>query len=293
MAKDSLDRHGILYETVMTQSSHHATDLAFKAAQKGFRRIASVGGDGTFHEVYDGVMSWCDQTDTPCSEFYLAVIPIGSGNDWIKSFDIPNDPLKVVELMAAGSFSRQDVIKAETDSGKVSFMANVGGVGFDPHVCEKVNEKKSRGTRHSLLYFLSLVQVICNLKSLDVAVSCDGEEQFKGTVYDIAFGNGAYCGGGMRQCSLAKPSDGIIDAIVIPKAPILTLLPIVPKLFSGRAHKSSKIIYVRGKSIRVEPLSTDMTDIVELDGEVIGNLPVSLAVMNGQVNVLCGLNYER
>ena len=81
---------GIQTEPVFTEHKFHATELTVSAVKQGFRRIIAVGGDGTLHEVVNGL--FIQQTVDP-REVLLAVVAVGAGNDWIRTFGVPNrDP---------------------------------------------------------------------------------------------------------------------------------------------------------------------------------------------------------
>ncbi|MCR4910244.1 MAG: YegS/Rv2252/BmrU family lipid kinase [Bacteroidales bacterium] len=286
-AEKTLKELGVPYYTVYTTHKHHATELAALAARMGYRRVMAVGGDGSIHEVFDGVLGWCEVSGTDPSEFYLAVAPIGSGNDWIKSFGIKRDVSKVIEYIAQGSFVQEDVVRVTLAGGKVSYMANIGGLGFDSHVCERVNAQKERGMRSSMLYMDSLFYNFAHAKSFNATFYCDDKQVFTGPVLNIAFGNGSYCGGGMQECNLADPTDGILDAIILPKMPVSKLIPEVPRLLRSCLDKSKKIIYVRGKNFKVVPLDAESADIMEIDGEIVGTLPIEVEILEGKkVNVL-------
>ena len=151
-AEARLQELGIPYNTVYTTHKRHAAELSALAARTGYRKIMAVGGDGSIHEVFEGVLGWCETSGTDPSEFYLAVAPIGSGNDWIKSFGVPKDVMKVLEIVARDTFVQEDVVRVTLAGGKVSWMANIGGLGFDSHVCERVNAQKDRGMRSSSIY---------------------------------------------------------------------------------------------------------------------------------------------
>lgn len=292
-AEKYLKELGVPYYTVYTTHRHHATELASLAARMGYRRIMAVGGDGSIHEVFEGVLRWCEDSATSPSEFYLAVAPIGSGNDWIKSFGVPRDVKKVIELVAKGTFVEEDVVKVTLAGGLVSYMANIGGLGFDSHVCERVNAQKERGMRSSRIYLNSLIYNLTHAKSFAAEFYRDGELVYSGELYDIALGNGPYCGGGLRQCCLANPSDGIIDAMIVPKMKISAIVTEIPRLLNGTLDKCNKIIYVRGKNFKIVPLGSASADIVELDGEVVGRLPIEVQVLpDCKINVLANLDAE-
>ena len=105
-AEKLLEQKGIPFVTALTDHKDHATSLAREAAAAGYRRIAAVGGDGSLHEVFGGICSWCFENGVAPEEFRLAVVPIGSGNDWIKSCGVPSDVEEVIRLIAQESFGR-------------------------------------------------------------------------------------------------------------------------------------------------------------------------------------------
>ena len=90
-AEKMLEQEHVPFVTALTDHKNHAVTLAHDAAADGYRRIAAVGGDGSLHEVLGGICQYCAESGTPPEDFYLAVVPIGSGNDWIKSCHVPNE----------------------------------------------------------------------------------------------------------------------------------------------------------------------------------------------------------
>lgn len=286
-AERKLKELGVPFYTVYTTHKHHATELAAAAARMGYRKIMAVGGDGSIHEVFSGVVSWCEHSGVPTEDFYLAVTPIGSGNDWIKAFNVPSDSEKVIELVAQGTFTRQDIVRIVSAGGKVSYMANIGGLGFDSHVCDRVNSQKERGKRSPRIYVQAVIHQILHPSSIDVAFSVDGEKVFEGSMYSVSWGTGKYSGGGMRQCCLADPADGILDAMLLPKLPFSALPRQFVHILKGTTDQSKKIHYFKGKTMTVVPLNAKSADIFEMDGEIEGTLPMELTVTGRQINVLC------
>ena len=169
MAEDLMRCKGIDCRYMSTDCRFHATELTCSAAEEGFRRFIAVGGDGTAHEILDGIMHYISDVrlkggSVSLSDFTLAVVPIGSGNDWIKSHHIPYDVGEVVDMISAGSFSGQDIVKVTSSvcdgsagPGGISYMINIGGAGLDAMICERVNRQKDRGKSGRLLYVNSLI----------------------------------------------------------------------------------------------------------------------------------------
>ena len=201
----------IPYEYRTTDCKFHATEMAYSAAKEGFRRFIAVGGDGTVHEVLDGIMHCISDMSlkgesVTLSDFTLAVIPIGSGNDWIKSHHVPYDVGEVVDMIANGNFSMQDIVKVSASdpvSGaertRFSYMINIGGSGLDSRICERVNVQKDAGKSGKLLYVKSLIYNLIHSKIFSARVECDGKTIYRGKCLSIAFGIGKYSGGGFRQ----------------------------------------------------------------------------------------------
>jgi len=287
-AEKKLQSLGVPFVTAMTDHKSHATQLARVAAASGYRKIAAVGGDGSLHEVLEGIALWCDETATPTEDFTIGVMPIGSGNDWLKSLGVPHEIDKVTELIHSGSTGWMDVVKVQSSGGKVNYMANVGGTGFDSHVCSRVNLQKERGKRSNLIYLDGLRYTIFHLSPINLQVIADGAVVFEGSCYSIALGNGPYSGGGMRQVPLAVIDDGLLDYMVVPKAPLSTLVKEIPRLFGGTVHESHLVVTGQCSSLQIVPLDAESADIFELDGEVLGNLPLSINMEPRKIKVVKG-----
>lgn len=287
-AERRLKRLGIPCDIAMTDHKRHATALAQHAAAEGYRRIIAVGGDGSLHEVFNGICRWCAATGVPTEEFLIGVVPIGSGNDWIRSLGVPNDTTEVVNMIHRGSSGVMDVMRVKSSGGKTAYMANIGGVGFDSHVCKRVNAQKESGRRGKLIYLNSLRYTIFNLKSIYISVVADGEVVFTGMCYSVAFGNGKYSGSGMRQVPLAVMDDGLLDYTIIPKTPLLKVVRELPRLFNGMLHQSEYVISGKCRSLQIVPMDEQSGDIFELDGEIEGWLPMSIEVTGHQINVIKG-----
>lgn len=289
-AERRLKRLGIPCDIAMTDHKRHATALAYEAASKGYRKIIAVGGDGSLHETFNGICRWCARTGTPTEEFLLGVVPIGSGNDWIRSLGVPNDTSEVVDLIRKNSVGVMDVVRVKSSGGKLAYMANIGGVGFDSHVCKRVNIQKESGRRGKMIYLNSLRYTIFNLKPVYISVVADGEVIFTGQCFSVALGNGRYSGSGMRQVPLAVMDDGLLDYAVIPKAPLAKVLKELPRLFSGTLNQSEYVISGKCRSLQIVPMDEQSADIFELDGEIEGLLPMSVEITGHQINVIKGEN---
>lgn len=291
-AERRLVKMGFPFVTAMTDYKKHATVLAAEAAAEGYRTIISVGGDGSLHEVFNGVCRWCEENSVPTEDFCLGVVPIGSGNDWIKSLKVPHDVDEVVDLILKSCTRPMDVFKIRCKrsdgSEKSCYMANIGGVGFDSHVCQRVNAQKERGRRGKLIYLNALRYTILTLRAINVSVVADGKEVFNGACYSIALGNGKYSGSGMRQVPKAKVDDELLDFTVIPRLPLLRIAKELRRLFDGSLWDSPHVVFGKCSELKIVPLDSASEDLIEIDGELEGVLPMSISYIGHKINVITG-----
>lgn len=297
-AESVLKSKGVVYHGVRTGKGGNASELTFDACMAGYRRFIAVGGDGTVHDVLNGIAAFIDGSvasgkSLSFSEFTLGVIPLGSGNDWIKSLSIKSNVEDAVNVLAHGRISSQDVVKvsildrsSQQQEVFVSYMANVGGVGIDARVCEKVNAEKKEGKRGKILYVKSLLYALSQRKPAGVKVICDGKEIFEGSFLSIAFGVGKYSGGGMRQTPAAVLDDGLLDMTLIPEVALGRIAREVFRLFTGTFLQVPEVVSAKGKMITVLPYEGSSAEPVEVDGEVVGRSPVRFEVMPDQIGIM-------
>lgn len=289
-----LDYASVPYSARFTGGADNAMELTRKACSRGYRRFIAVGGDGTIHDVLNGIAVYVSSvSDVSFSDFTLAVIPVGSGNDWVKSTKVPDDISAAVSLIAMERYSKQDVVKVsvldESEVSAESYMVNIGGVGLDARVCEIVNRKKGQGKRGKQLYVSALLYCIGHRLPVRAKVICDGVDVFDGKYLSIAFGIGKYSGGGMRQTPLALMDDGLLDVTVIPDVSLWTIAMKAPRLFTGTFHKVDILTQARCREVLILPYAQSDAEPVEVDGEVIGRGSVRLTVLPDQLNIVSNL----
>jgi len=278
-----LQKYGIRHEVHHVSHPGEGISTAKSLCESGIRHIVAAGGDGTVNEVVNGILtSGCNP-----QEVYLAVLPLGRGNDWVRTHHYPKTIEEVIQLWKQGRFIQHDVGKTTTqtpDNQQTSrYFINIAGFGFDADVIYDVTYHKPR-FGGSAVYVLSLLKTLFSHKPTPVAVTADGGFHFDGEVFMVIAAICKYNGGGICEAKYAVPDDGRIDLIVVPKMSIPKVVAHLKDMFSG--DHIDKI-----KSIR-KTLATDITITsprlfrAEVEGELLTFGNYRIEVIPNAINTL-------
>ncbi|MBR4734938.1 MAG: YegS/Rv2252/BmrU family lipid kinase [Bacteroidales bacterium] len=281
---EKLTKAGLEVEVAATERAGHAIELAKEAAAKGFRKFIAAGGDGTVHEVLTGLLRYADETKTSMADFTLAVLPHGTGNDWIRSAGIA-DTEQAVAAIIAGKTGKEDVVRMTFPQG-VFAMANIGGIGTDAAICYNTNKLKEKGHKGGFLYTLVAPYSTLSRKRHKVEITLDGEVAYKGMLFTATLGNGTYRGDGLIQTAQdTKWDDGLLDISIMPGVNHIKGLMLMMHCLSGDLAVQPGMITRKFKKMEVKPLGK-VADIVEVDGEIPGTLPLTMELTGEQINVI-------
>ena len=278
--------HAIGYDAVFTEKKYHATELAVEAVNKGYRRIVVVGGDGTLHETVNGlfIQQQCATTDV-----LLAVIAVGTGNDWIRMYGIPRKYTEAISAIVAGHSFLQDAGRIsyyESFVHQVRYMANVAGLGFDASVNRTYNRLKERGFYNKWLYIVGTFLMVFRFRSKRFTVRVDDKEVLRDApVFSGAIGIGQYNGGGMQQMPHAVADDGLFDMTMIRRLNNLKVFLHFRSLYNGTIYHIPQVMFFRGAKITVESVPESP---VEVDGEALGYSPFEFSVVPKALRVIVG-----
>ena len=277
------------FTCLFTEHKYHAVELTVKAINDGFRNIVAVGGDGTIHEVVNGIFI---QKRVPTTEISLAVIPAGTGNDWIRMFGISKTYSEAVRSLAERRTVLQDVAKVQYYETKVKhtrYMANVAGLGYDAVVNLKYNNLKDDGKYGKWLYLRSTFHTFLGYTSKKFRIFTDGEPFYDGMVFSGAVGIGKYNGGGMQQTPDAKIDDGLMDLTIIKKVSKLRIIRNFKLLYSGKIYTIPKVLHRQAKKIEID---TWPETRIEIDGEAVGTSPFIFELVPQCIRVVVGPNFK-
>jgi YegS/Rv2252/BmrU family lipid kinase len=279
-----LKKEDVLFKVKFTERKGHAIDLAVNAISEGFRNIITVGGDGTLNEVLNGVF-----TNGSCltTDITLAMIPVGTGNDWSKMFGISLDYEKAVKIISDNKRLLHDVGLVSFNNGGVKtnrYFINIAGLGFESVVVRKTNIQKDNGSGGKLIYFYNLLTSLLSYKNTRAEIDIDGEI-IHADVFSLNVGNGRYCGGGMRQTPRALPDDGLLDVTIIKGMGKFEIIRNLKILYDGTILRHPKVDGYKCKNIKV---TSSSVMYAEADGESLGQTPAEFSIIPEGVYIVYG-----
>ncbi|MCI2229451.1 diacylglycerol kinase family lipid kinase [Polaribacter sp. MSW13] len=280
--KQLLNNKNIDYSFVFTQFSKHEIELVQNAIQQGFRNIISIGGDGTLHNVVNGIML---QRYAKTSDITIAVIPLGTGNDWIKTYNIPNNIEKAIEIISKKKTIQQDIGVLETSDKNISYFNNVAGLGYDGYIVYKLKTLKRFG---SIAYLLSGLAGLLFYKKSVFKIIFDDKIIETNCLMTI-FGICKFSGGGMQFTKSVNTTDGFLDITIAKNLTIFDLIINIKKLYSGEIVHHKKIETFKTKEITVIPQITK--PFIQADGELIGTGKINVKIIEKAINFVIHSTY--
>jgi len=279
-----LNQNNIEYSFELTTHSGHEEKLVHQAIKKGFTQFISVGGDGTLHHVTNGIMS--QKTINP-TDIILAVIPLGTGNDWVKNYHIEKDFTKNITYIKQGKTLLQDIGMMEVEGllsskKRIRYFNILGGIGYDAYVVHKLNKLKRFG---SIAYLLSGIIGLLSYRKSKFKIEIN-QETIETTCLMTVFGNCKYTGGGMRLADYTCSRDGLFDVSVFKHLTFFDLLIHMRKLYTGAIVYHQKVATYKTKKITVTPLDKNNIPFVQADGELIGKGKVTATVLPKALNFI-------
>lgn len=299
----ALDRRSLEYDVLVTESAYHAAELAGQAVDDGARLVVGVGGDGTLHEVVNGVLGDRDRAPDGVT---VGLVPAGRGSDFARGLGFDTAPEGLASRFAAAlegdpsATRRVDVGEvtyrpshlvagrpAEPDTAPATADAddpparrrfiNEAGIGFSPYVAQRTARFPAR--LGEWLYTVAGIVTIIDWRHRRLALAWDGGTPEEGLFASVEVALGRFAGGGMLVAPHAGLDDGLFDVVTIGEAGRFELLTFSWRLRSG-SHLTSPVVAER----RATTLSAQVLDgpgavYLQADGELLGRDPVTFRLL--------------
>ena len=245
------------FDLVVTDREGHASQIAREAVAEGYDVIVAAGGDGTVHEIVNGML----QDGKPQSK--LGIIPIGSGNDFAYAMNTSDEIPIAVEHIFLGQSRSIDLAEVVDDRGVRKLFANILGIGFDANVVIRV---QAITRLHGFpKYFWGVLKTLAlDFRPFRFDMRFDGEELAQDILF-VAFGLGSRHGGGFMLTPDALHDDDRVDTCTVRPMNRLRALMLLNSAVQGTHVQKSEVTMRQSKLIEIscsDPLP------IHIDGEV-------------------------
>jgi diacylglycerol kinase (ATP) len=252
----------------------HATELALEAAHEGCDLVIAIGGDGTVHEVINGLMQ-LPAGNRPT----LGVIPIGTGNDFSFSINTPTEPAAALHKVFAGTPHAVDIGKIETVKGQAEYFSNAVGIGFDAIVV--IHSRNVPVLQGFAVYFIAVLRtLIFNHRPFTLKMQTEDDEEERALLM-LAICNGQREGGGFNLVPAGKSNDGWLDTVALHRVTrgkllFRTLVPFLKGTHQNLSHVSMN-------KIRKLSIQSDIPLIIHADGEIYAGFDTDLRQLSFEI----------
>lgn len=234
------------FEVIQTEGVAETEDALAKVVASATEgdSVAVMGGDGMMHLGVNAC------ANTPVT---LGLIPAGTGNDMCRAFGLPySSPVHGAKVVMAGHTREVDLVRVNAADETQRHIGSVLATGFDALVNQRANEMS--WPKGNLRYTVAAIAELAVFQPLDYEMIVDDRPESLQAML-IAVGNGAYFGGGMKICPQADTQDGLLDLTIIHPVSRLTLLTLLPQMFSGKfashpcvEQRTARSVELRGGS---------------------------------------------
>jgi diacylglycerol kinase (ATP) len=263
-----------------TKANGDGARLASKAVREGFEVVAAAGGDGTIHEVVNGLV-WARSR-----RVRLGVVPMGTGNDLARTLGAPlDDPAGAFELLFQGAEREIDLMRVRA-GGREVYGANVAAGGFTGQMNEAMtDELKDRWG--PLAYLRGAVKVLPDLTRYRTRIRFDGKAWEDVQAMNIVIANGRTAGGGMVVAPTADIADGLLDVVIVKGGGAMDLAGAAARLLASGSYLNSEVVEHR-QAKRVE-VHAEPGMMFNVDGEVVGDQGIVVSVEHKRMKVVGGI----
>jgi diacylglycerol kinase (ATP) len=240
-----------------------------------FDLVVSAGGDGTLNEVVNGLArGGCNAA--------LGVLPLGTGNDFARTLEVPPDLETAIEQTMAGKTRAIDLVRVTSD--RIRYFVNVSSGGFSGVVNEKITPEMKR-TWGPLAYLRSAAAAFSELRGYTTKVGLDDAEAFELDLYNVVIANGRYVAGGIPVAPEADLADGLLDIVLISERGPAELAILAAQILLGKHLSADGIIFRRAKKVAI---SSRPGMWFNVDGELIGNEPATFELLPQALRCVVG-----
>ena len=264
-------------EVRVTTKQGDAENFSREAVDSGCDLIVAAGGDGTLNAVINGI-------GERIPDVSVGLIPLGTGNDFARSLNLPKDIDASIELIERRQTRQIDVVRVTSDCTR--YFVNVSGGGFSGIVDEKLTPEM-KTTWGPLAYLRGAAEALPELCAYRTEMLLDDLEQMAMNLYNVIVANGRYVAGGIPIAPEAVIDDGLLDIILIPERPPAQIALLMGQILLGEHLTNEALVFRRAAKLAVNSHPGMWFNV---DGELVGNEPAVFEVMPRALRFVVGEN---
>jgi len=269
-----LKEKGLRIDVIESTGPNHASELAAEGYQQGYRRFLAVGGDGTAHEVINGIFQRPQGTRVE-----LGFLPLGRGNSFLRDFTTRGAEASL-QALVEGRKRPVDVLCLQHDQGTI-YSFNLLSVGFTADVGAITNRVFKPFGQFG--YLLGVFVKVVQLNRSAFKVRCDDDREWdERRCLFLSFNNSKFTGGTMLIAPQADPTDGLVEYVRWGPIGRVELLKMLPRLYDG-THLDHPLAARRAVK-RVEFEMHAPVDVM-VDGEIVRLRCKTLEILPGAMDV--------
>lgn len=272
-------------KTHFSEKTGDARTIAKQLVESGARQVVAVGGDGTNNEVINGLYDALGADDL--TEVTYALLPLGSGNDWIKTHKIPRRLTDWIKMYQAGKTSTQNLglIDYVNFDGKPEqrVFANVAGMAYDAYVVKRMERLSYK---NPLLYPLLTLAYLGAFSPPKLELKYDADETVRQRFHTINVGVCRYNGGGMRLVPQADPQGDDFALTYAKKLSIFRILASSWRFYTDTVGQIKGAVTTHAKSVTVDAVETPEDLLIEADGELLGTGPLRFTLLPAKLKFI-------
>jgi diacylglycerol kinase (ATP) len=275
-----LKKVGLAFDYQFTEGKGHAIELARTAVEKGYKCLVAVGGDGTIHEVANGILQKGSADLTS-----LGIICTGTGSDLSRSIGISHDYDQACRNLANPKEITIDIglVQYHKKGRNLQrYFVNSAGIGFDATVVD-ATEKLPKYFGGTIPYLTGLIRSFLFYRNKEVTFKIGDQPAQRARILSLVVANGRYFGGGMQIAPEAKLNDSLLDMIVLGNFGKIELLKNLKKVYSGTHLTHPKVKLVKDSRIVIE---SAQKFLLHADGELLGEGPVVFSLLPKSLTLL-------
>jgi diacylglycerol kinase (ATP) len=277
-----------LVDIHITTSAVSAEEMALAAVSQGCDFLIAVGGDGTIHEVINGVM----RAPVAARErVAVGALPFGTGNDFVRSLGVSDSVEQLDGLIRAGQVRCIDLGRLTLASGqggeRVVWFGNIASLGISSAIVEQV-KRLPRWLPASVAFYWSIVLTLLRYRPRRMRLQLENGEVISGDFISLCVANGRYFGSGLGIAPMARLDDGLLEVVMIANAGSWDFVRFLPTLRKAQPVLDERVRYLSVRSLSIDGQACPL----EVDGELAGYAPAHIEVVPQALRCLSALGAQ-